>query len=90
MIAGFERRHARPDLAHDAGALMAEDRREHALGIGTRERVGVGVADAGRHDLDQHLACFRPFDRDRLDRERLARFPRHRCLRLHSASSLRG
>ncbi len=72
MIAGLERGHARADLAHDAGALMAEDRREQPFGIGARERVGVGVADARRLDLDQDLAGPRAVELDGLDRQRLA------------------
>jgi hypothetical protein len=67
------------DLAHDARALMAEDRRELAFGIEARERVGVGVADAGRHDLDQHFAGLRPADLDGLDGERLVRLPGNGC-----------
>ena len=67
--------HARADLAHDARAFVAEDRGEQALRIGAGQRVGVGVADAGRLDLDQHLAGLRAFDIDGLDGERLARFP---------------
>ena len=62
---------ARPDLDHDARAFMAEDRRETALGIGARQRVVVGVADAGGLDLDQHLAGLRAFEVDGLDAERL-------------------
>ena len=44
------------DLAHDARALVAEHRREQPLAVEPVQRVGVGVADAGRLDLDQHLA----------------------------------
>ena len=62
----------RADLDDDAGALVAEDRREEALRIGARERELVGVADAGRLDLDQDLAGLRAFELDGLDRERLA------------------
>ena len=46
MIAGFQRVTPGPDLAHDAGAFMAETRGEEAFRIGARQRVGVGVADA--------------------------------------------
>ena len=67
MVAGFQRGHAGADLAHDAGALVTENRREQAFRVGARQRVGVGVADAGGHDLDQHLAAFRAFDLDGLD-----------------------
>ena len=71
------------DLAHDARAFMAEDRREQAFRVGAGQRVGVGVADAGRLDLDQHLAGLRPFDVDGLDRQRFARLPGHRGARFH-------
>ena len=37
------------------------------------QRVGVGMADAGRLDLDQHLARFRPVEPHGLDRQRLFR-----------------
>jgi diguanylate cyclase (GGDEF)-like protein len=40
---------------------MAQDGREDAFGVGARERVVVGVADAGGLDLDQHLAVARAF-----------------------------
>ena len=61
-----------PDVDDDAGALVAEDRREQAFGVGARERELVGVADAGRLDLDQHLAGPRAFEVDLHDLERLA------------------
>ena len=75
MIAGFQRGDAGADLAHDAGAFVAEDRREQPFRIGARQRVGVGVADAGRLDLDQHLAGLRAFDVDGLDGQRLTGLP---------------
>ena len=56
--------HARPDVDDDAGALMAEDGGEQPFGIGAGERELVGVADAGRLDLDQYLAGFRPVELD--------------------------
>ena len=49
---------------------MAEDRREQPLGIGAGQREVVGVADAGRLDLDQHLARLSGRRADRLDRQR--------------------
>ena len=60
----FSDGHARADFDDDAGALVAEDRREQAFGIGARERELVGVADAGRLDLDQHFAGLRAFEVD--------------------------
>jgi hypothetical protein len=59
------------DLAHHARALVAEDRGEDALAVQSVERIGVGVADAGRHDLDQHFAGLRPFQIDLDDFQRL-------------------
>ena len=70
----FTRGDARPDIDHDAGALMAEDRREQPFGIGARQRELVGVADAGRLDLDQHLAGLRAFEVDLHDLQRLGLF----------------
>ena len=87
MLADLHRRHAGPDLAHDAGALVAEDRGELSLRIGPRQRVGVGVADAGRHDLDEDLARLRSLELDRLDRERASRLPRRRRRASSSAPS---
>src|SRR5215204_309044 len=83
VLADLHRRHAGSDLAHDAGALVAEDRGELSLRIGPRQRVGVGVADAGRHDLDEDLARLWSLELDRLDRERLRGFPGDGGARLH-------
>jgi hypothetical protein len=65
-------------LAHDAGAFMAEDAGEDALAVEPVERVGVGVADARRHDLDQHLARLRAFQIEFDDLERLLRLEMQR------------
>src|SRR4051794_1869839 len=62
MIARLDRDHARADLAHNAGTLMAEDRRKDSFAVKTIQRVGVGVADSGRLDLDQNLTGLRPFE----------------------------
>ncbi|MGZ2469432.1 hypothetical protein ACVJMZ_005019 [Sinorhizobium medicae] len=55
---------ARADIDDDAGALMAEDRREQPFRIRPRKREVVGMADAGRLHLDQNLAGPRPFELD--------------------------
>ncbi len=73
MVADRDRGDARPDLADDAGALMAEDRRKDPLRILALERVGVGMADAGRHDLDQRFARLRPVEIDLVDLQRRVR-----------------
>ena len=71
------------DIDHDAGALVAEDGRKQALGIGARQGELVGVADAGRLDLDQHLAGPRPVELDGRHFERLAGRERHRRAHVH-------
>jgi hypothetical protein len=73
MIAFLEAGHPRPDIDDDAGPLMAEDRRKQPLRIGARQRVGIGVADPGRLDFDQHLARFGAVEPHRLDRQGLTR-----------------
>jgi hypothetical protein len=62
MVALLDAGHAGADIDHDARALMAEDCREDAFRVGARERELVGVTDAGRLDLDQHLAIPRTFE----------------------------
>ena len=56
MIAGLDRGDARAHLADDAGAFMAEDRGENSFAVKPVERVGVGMANSGRLDLDQDFA----------------------------------
>ena len=62
VVALLQRRDARPDVDDDAGAFVAEDRREQALRIGAGKGEVVGVADAGGLDLDQDLAGLRAFE----------------------------
>ena len=62
---------------------MAEDGGEYTFGIGTGERVFVGVADAGGLDLDQHLAGARTVDVHGFQAERLARLAGHGGTNLH-------
>ncbi|MGY3457401.1 hypothetical protein ACVWW5_002851 [Bradyrhizobium sp. LM3.4] len=74
VVARLHRGHARTDLANDAGALMAQDRREDSFAVEAVERVGVGVADARRLDLDQDFADLRSFQIDLHYLERLLGF----------------
>ncbi len=60
VIALFQAGDVGPGIDHHAGAFMAEDRWKKTLGIGAGKRVIIGVAEAGRLYLDQHLAGFRP------------------------------
>ena len=89
MIARLHAGHARPHLADHAGALMAEDRGEQALAVEPVERVGVGMADAGRHDLDQHLARLGAFEIELDDLERLLGREGDGGAGLHGVGSLR-
>ena len=61
---------------------MAEDHREQTFGIAAGAGELVGMADARRLDLDQHLAELRTFEIDRLDLELPSRSflrPASRC-----------
>ncbi len=56
VIAFLDAGHPGPDLADDPGAFVAQDRGKQPFGIEPVERVGIGVADPARLDLDQYLA----------------------------------
>src|SRR5262249_52525209 len=81
--AWLDRGDAGADFLDDAAALVAEDDREHAFGIGAGQRECVGVADTGRDDADEDFAGFRTFEIDLLDAQRLARFPSHSSSGFH-------
>ena len=83
MVARFHRDDAGADLANDAGALMAEDRGEDSLAVQAVERVGVGVADAGRLDLDQDLTGLGALQIQLDDLERLLGLKGDRGARFH-------
>ena len=88
MVAGLDRGDAHADLPHDARAFMAQDRGENAFAVEAVERVGVGMADAGRHDFDQHLAGLWPFQVEFDDLERLLGFKSDGCTGFHLVSRL--
>jgi hypothetical protein len=58
-------------MAVHARAFVAEDAGELALAVEPVERIGVGVTDARRHDLDQHFARLGAFQIEFDDLERL-------------------
>jgi len=66
---------------------MAEDRGEQAFGIGARQRELIGMADAGRLDLDQDLACARSLELDGRDLQRLAGGDSNGGTNIHGNSS---
>ncbi len=71
VVAGFHRQHAGADFAHDAGSFMTEDGGEDSFAVETIECVGIGVANAGGLDFDQHFAGFRALEIELDDFERL-------------------
>src|SRR5271169_3813322 len=83
MIPFGEARHPVPDIDDNAGAFVAEDRRKQPLGVSARQRELVGMADAGRLDLDQHLAVLWAVELDRLDRQLLSGLVRDGCASFH-------
>jgi hypothetical protein len=90
MVARVDADHAGADLADHARALMAEDRRKQAFGIEAVQRVGVGMADARRHDFDQHFARLGAFQVELDNLERLPGFEGDGGAGLHGQSSLSG
>jgi hypothetical protein len=89
VITGLQRRHAGTDLYHYAGAFMPQDRWKQALAVETVQRIGVGVADAGRLDLDQDLAGARTFQVNLNDFEGLLGFECDGGAGLHGISLLK-
>jgi hypothetical protein len=73
-----------PDLADDAGAFMAEDRGEDSLAVEAVERIGVGVTNSRRLDLDQDFTGLGAFQIEFDDFKRLLRLERDcgSCLHL--------
>mmetsp|Transcript_908 Transcript_908/g.2866 ORF Transcript_908/g.2866 Transcript_908/m.2866 type:complete len:492 (-) Transcript_908:40-1515(-) len=64
LVAHRHARHALADALHRAGALVAQDAGERALGVVPSARVFVRVADAGRLHAHAHLAGARRAHRD--------------------------
>ena len=84
MVARLDRSDARSDLPDDAGAFMAEDRGENPFAVEAVERIGVGVANSRRLDLDQDFAGLGTFQIELDDFKRLLRLERDcgACLHL--------
>uniref|UniRef100_A0A0N5A603 LigA n=1 Tax=Parastrongyloides trichosuri TaxID=131310 RepID=A0A0N5A603_PARTI len=85
VVADGQRGHARPHLDHHARALMAQDRGEETLAVQPVQRIGVGVADPRRLDLDQHLARARTLQIDLDDLKRTFGFERDGGAGFHDA-----
>lgn len=63
------------DGLDDTGAFVTENGGEGTFGIGTRESVGIRVAETGVGDLDTNLARTRRLNLDFFDRHGLAGLP---------------
>src|SRR5208337_2566092 len=64
--------HARPDVDDHPRALVPEDGGKEPFRVGAGQGELVGVADAGRLDLDEDLAFAGPIEIDLRDLERLS------------------
>ena len=74
MIARREAGDTGADLADNASTLMPQNGREHPFRISPRQGEGIGMTDAGGHDLDKHLAGARHVEIDLHDFKGLAGF----------------
>ena len=93
VVAGRQARHARADLEHLTGALVAADHRElldpelllRLLGERqvASEQVLVGVTQPRPDELHQHLTGLGRIELDLLDAPLGLRFPQDRGLHLH-------
>ncbi len=59
MVTFLERGDTGADVDDHTRALVAEDHREQPFRIAARAREFIGVADAGRLDLDQDFSGLR-------------------------------
>ena len=84
----FTRGYARPDIDHDAGTLVPEDRREQAFRIRTGQCELVRVADARGLHLDQHFAGLRSLEVNLHDLKRLRLFQSNGGAGFHRNSPL--
>src|SRR5262249_23523866 len=83
MVARLHRRHARTDLTNAPRSLVTEDGRKNPFAVETVQRIGIGVADAGRLDFDEDLAGPRAFQIKLDDFKRFLGFERDSGTCLH-------
>ncbi len=69
MIAFFDRSDAWSDFSNDAGAFMAEDKRQRHTQV-ARHDMEIAMTTAIRGDFHAHLACFGRSKLDIFDDER--------------------
>ena len=88
VITGFNRSHPSTDFTHYSRTLMAQHARENPLAVKTIQGVCIGMANAGRHNLDQHFPGFRPLQIQLDNLERFLCFKRNGSAGLHGYSFL--
>jgi hypothetical protein len=86
MVARLYTVNAGADLAHYAGSLMSQDRRENPFAVKTSECVSIGVANPGCHDLDENFSRTRAFEIDFDDFKRPISRKCYGSTRFHDAS----
>jgi hypothetical protein len=84
VIAFAKRRHARPNVDDNTRAFMTENGGKQSFRIGARASEFIGVADAGRLDLDEHFARAGSVQVDGHHFKRFTRGGGNSGLRLHS------
>jgi hypothetical protein len=83
MVTGLNRSYACANFANDTCAFMAKHAGEDSLAVKTVKCIGVGMANAGSLDLDQHFASLWAFQIQFYNFKRLFRFKRYGCAGLH-------
>ena len=82
--------HTRAHFAHDTGAFMTQHGGKLALRIGAGQRIGIGMAQPGGHQLHQHLALARALQIQLDNLERLLGFKGDGGAGLHGQSCSSG
>jgi hypothetical protein len=88
MIVRRNRGNAGTDVAHNPSTFMAQNSREFALTVQPVQRIGIGVANARRHDFNQHLASLGPFQIKLNYFQWFLRFKSNGCACFHGGKSL--
>src|SRR5690606_3146494 len=87
MIADLYRGHTLAHRLDDTATLVAQNRREYTLGVGTGQGKGISMTDAGRHEAHQHLTRIWRSRSHYDDYLRLAGCRCHRSTRLDHGNS---
>ena len=77
MIAFLEAGYTGANLPDDACAFVAENTRKQAFAVQSIQRVGIGMANTGRHEFDQDFTVLRPIQVELDNFQGLLGFKRH-------------